>query len=61
MQISFHNSEEATILITVHRHDVDLELSVLHSQLRSALLQMLQNETIAISRFGNLNKFVTWH
>ena len=52
-----------TVLITVRRHDIDFELSVIHRQLRSALLQILQSQTVIISRFGNfvlykLNLFV---
>ena len=48
-------SEETVILITVHRQDVNDEISVVHRQLRSALLQILQNRypDITISRFGN--------
>ena len=47
-------SEVATILITVRRHDINFELSVVHEQLRSALLKILQNQAVIISRFGNL-------
>ena len=51
--IFLYFSDEAVILITVCRHDVSIEVSVVHRQLRSALLQILQNPDITISRFGN--------
>ena len=44
-------------MITVRRHDINLEISVVHRKLRAALLQILQNQDITISRFGNLNYF----
>ena len=57
--ISDHNlilfSEEVTILVTVRRHDIDFELSAIHRQLRSALLQILRIQTVIISRFGNID------
>ena len=46
-------SAEATLLITVHRTDINLELSAIISDLRSAL-QILQTQVITISRYGNL-------
>ena len=50
--IFLYFSDEAVILITVHRHDVSVEVSAIHRQLRSALLQIVQNSDITISRFG---------
>ena len=50
---NFFSSEEVTILITMRQNDTNFELSVVHRQLRSALLQILQNQAVIISRFGN--------
>ena len=54
-------SEEAVILITVRRHDINFEVSVVHRQLRAALLQILQNQDITISRFGESKLFLAYN
>ena len=53
--ISRLHREQITLLITIRQLDINSELSVVHRQLRSALLQMPQNQVVTLSRFGNGN------